>query len=97
MLNQYRVVPDRSGCYVLTTFTDEILYIGLSCSLHDRFQQHLSNPRMTKETTLGMAVWFYFEFCDENTLNRLERTWLNHFVSIDGSLPLLNKINSPLS
>jgi excinuclease UvrABC nuclease subunit len=43
-LTSFKAVPKDFGCYVLTTFDNHILYIGLSDSLHERFKQHLDNP-----------------------------------------------------
>jgi len=96
-LASYKSVPKVDGCYVLTTFDDNILYIGLSNNLHERFKQHLDNPEKTKPTTDGKAIWFYFTTYDKKNLPKLERTWLNQFETIHGRKPILNKINSPIS
>jgi excinuclease UvrABC nuclease subunit len=95
-LSSYKYVPKTSGCYVLTTFDENILYIGLTDSFFDRFQQHLNNPEKTNQTKNGKAVWFYFTEYDTNNLPRLERTWLNQYASIHGELPILNKVSSPI-
>ena len=96
-LTAYKLIPKSPGCYVLTTFDSEILYIGLSDNLYERFQQHLDNPEKTKPTKKGKAVWFYYIFFDPKNLPRLERTWLNQYLAVYGELPILNKINSPIS
>jgi excinuclease UvrABC nuclease subunit len=93
----FKSVPQESGCYVLTTFEDDILYIGLSDNLFDRFQKHLASPLKTNPTVKGKAVWFYFMKCRKTEINRLERTWINHYTAMLGHLPILNKINSPVS
>jgi len=86
-----------AGCYVLATFNNDIIYIGLSESLFGRFQQHLGNSEKTNPTKDGKAVWFYYTIYDTTNLAKLERTWINQFVAIHGQLPILNKINSPIS
>jgi len=95
-LSSFKLVPKVTGCYVLTTFENEILYIGLSDNLYDRFQQHLANPEKTNPTKEGKAVWFYYTIYDPTNLPKLERTWINHFVAVHGQLPNLNKVNSPI-
>lgn len=96
-LASFKSVPKDAGCYVLATFDNEILYLGLSDNLFDRFQQHLDNPDKTNPTKNGKAVWFYFTAYDKNNLPKLERTWINQFVAMHGQLPILNKVNSPIS
>lgn len=95
-LSSFKIVPKHSGCYILTTFSNEILYIGLTDNLYTRFQQHLNNPEKISPTKIGKAVWFYYLFYDVNNLPKLERTWLNQYVSNKGKLPILNKISSPV-
>ncbi len=93
----FKSVPHEDGCYVLTTFDDQILYIGLASDLNNRFKQHLDNPEKTNPTPEGKAIWFYFTAFNPKNLPKLERTWINQFMSINGRLPILNKINSPVS
>ena len=88
-----RFVPEKSGCYVLTTFSRDVLYIGLTNNLRRRMNEHLDNPDKTGETTLGRAVLFYWFESDE--LNKIERTWLNIHIQHEGAIPVLNKIYSP--
>lgn len=92
-----KYIPKEAGCYVLVTFDNNILYIGLTSDLSARYQQHLNNPGKTNTTKEGKAVWFYFMLYDSNNLPKLERTWINSFVAVHGSLPFLNKVNSPIS
>ena len=96
-LASFKSVPKEKGCYVITTYDDNILYIGLSENLNGRFQQHLDSPEKTNPTKEGKAVWFYFSTYDPKNLQKLERTWLNHFLSMHGRLPILNKVSSPIS
>lgn len=95
-LASFKSVPNKTGCYVLTTFDDDILYIGLSDNLFNRFQQHLDNPDKTNPTKEGKAFWFYFADYDPKNLPKLERTWLNQFTSKHGRRPILNKVDSPV-
>ncbi len=96
-LAAFKSVPKDAGCYALATFDNDILYLGLADNLFDRFQQHLINPEKTNPTKDGKAVWFYYTTYDKNNLPKLERTWINHFTAIHGQLPILNKVNSPIS
>lgn len=92
----YKSVPKDFGCYVLTTFNNDILYIGLATNLHSRFLQHLESSEKTNPTMDGKVIWFYYVFYDSGNLPKLERTWLNQYTNIHGRLPILNKINSPI-
>lgn len=96
-LVSFKAVPSSSGCYVLTTFDNDILYIGLTINLSTRFRQHLDDPDKTNSTSEGKAIWFYFTTFDPKNLPKLERTWLNQYASDHGKLPILNKVNSPTS
>jgi len=95
-LASFKLVPNQSGCYVLATFENDILYIGLSEHLNTRFQQHLNNIQKTSNTIDGKAIWFYYTLYDKNNLPKLERTWINQFTNEHGRFPILNKVNSPL-
>lgn len=95
-LSYFKSVPKESGCYILTTFDNDILYIGLTDNLFGRFQQHLDNPEKTNPTKEGKTFWFYYLKYNSENLQKLERTWLNQFDNIHGRLPILNKVNSPI-
>jgi excinuclease UvrABC nuclease subunit len=90
-------VPECSGCYVLTTFSKLVLYVGLATNLRTRMNQHLDDPEKTGETAFGRAVLFHWIEVDEVNLNRVERTWINIHCLEDGKNPVLNKIYSPVS
>ncbi len=87
-----RFVPDESGCYVLATFDEDVLYVGLATNLSRRMGQHLDSPEKVNATSLGRAVWFFWVRCDE--LNKVERTWMNMYAQHHGTFPVLNKIYS---
>ena len=91
--NRERFVPKKSGCYVLTTFSNVILYIGLAVNLRRRMNDHLDDPQKTAETSLGRAVLFHW--IESPDTNQVERTWMNIHNEHEGSLPLLNKLYSP--
>ena len=96
-LSSFRRVPVRSGCYVLTTSAEMILYVGLATNLSIRFQQHLDNPGKTKPTKEGRAYLFHYLECEGKNLNQLERSWLNQYAAKHGCRPVLNKADSPVS
>ena len=95
-LASFKLVPKVAGCYLLTTFDHDILYIGLSENLYERFQQHLNNSEKTNPTIDGKAIWFYFTIYDPKNLPILERTWLNQFNNKHSRRPILNKADSPI-
>ncbi|WP_338834113.1 GIY-YIG nuclease family protein [Bradyrhizobium septentrionale] len=90
-----RFVPDTPGCYVLTTFSGEVLYVGLTDNLRRRMDQHLDNPEKTGETKLGRAVVFHWVATSDTF--KVERTWMNIHIQHEGAWPLLNKMYSPTS
>jgi excinuclease UvrABC nuclease subunit len=71
-----KFIPNQPGCYILSTFDDEILYIGKSDNLRRRFGEHRASKEKTNLTTQGKAFWFYFMTCIEKDLYKIERTWL---------------------
>ncbi len=93
--NREKSVPDRAGCYALTSFTGEILYIGLATDLRRRFGQHLDSPHKTAATPLGVATFFYW--LETADIHKLERTWMNIHILAEGKLPVLNSVYSPTS
>ncbi len=93
--NRERFIARTSGCYVLATFEGVVLYIGLSTDLRRRFNEHLDSPEKTGLTEMGRAVFFYW--LETSETNKLERTWQNTHVQHDGVLPVLNRVNSPVS
>ena len=85
-------VPQKSGCYILASIYDDVIYIGRSVNLYQRMQQHLDNPRMTAQTTLGVASWFYFGLWDESELENVETQLLFNFKAAEGRWPPLNRM-----
>ena len=65
-------VPESSGCYVLTNINEEVIYIGQSLNLNRRMQQHLDTSRMTKTTSAGLAVWFYYGLLPPEKIEGIE-------------------------
>lgn len=95
-LTSYKQVPRSSGCYILSTYDNEILYIGLTKNLYNRFIKHLNTPEKINPTIDGRAIWFHYMVFDTQNLPKLERTWLNQFLIAHARFPILNKISSPL-
>ena len=88
-------VPAKSGCYVLTTALGHILYVGLATNLRGRFEQHLDNPEKTRPTPEGRALSFHW--LETKILEGTERGWLNSHELVEGRIPVLNKVHSPVS
>jgi hypothetical protein len=88
-----RFVPEKSGCYVLTTLAKTVLYVGLADNLRRRMNNHLDDPTKTGDTKFGRATFFYW--IESADINKIERTWMNIHLQQEGELPVLNKIYSP--
>lgn len=91
--NRERFIPDKPGCYVLTTFSGMVLYIGLTDNLRRRMGEHLDSPTKTAKTKRGRAVVFHW--METLDTNKVERTWMNIHIQHEGSWPELNKMYSP--
>ena len=95
--NKLKFLPEKEGCYVITNYSGDILYIGLTNNLKARYKQHLDTPKKVELTEIGIAYYFYYLIInDENKLNKFERGWLNHYELVEGKLPILNSKHSPL-
>jgi hypothetical protein len=95
--NCLRFVSEGAGCYVLTTFGDVVLYAGQAVNIRKRLNDHLDDPLKTVETPLGRAIFFYWLEYDNANLDKLERTWLNIHIDHEGTMPILNRVYSPVS
>jgi predicted GIY-YIG superfamily endonuclease len=93
--NRDHFVSEASGCYALTNFSKEVIYVGLAKNLRRRFNQHLDDQRKTAVTDLGKAILFWW--CETEDINKVERTWMNIHIQHEGKLPLLNNAYSPTS
>jgi len=92
-----KFIPQKYGCYVLTNFNNEILYIGLSDNLFQRVQKHLDSHEKNDLTKYGRAYWYYYmELDNEKQIYSTERGWLNLYELKHGELPPLNKNHSPI-
>lgn len=67
-----RFVPSTPGCYVLTTFERDVLYIGLTVNLRRRVNEHLDSFTKTQVTAHGRAVLVHWSETQET--NKVERT-----------------------
>jgi hypothetical protein len=94
-LSREAFIPNRAGCYVLTTFSGVVLYVGLAKNLRKRMRNHLDTPEKVNVTSAGKAILFYWYECAD--INKVERTWLNTHIEHTGCMPVLNKVFSPVS
>ena len=90
-----RFIPSTSGCYVLSTLDNDVLYIGLAKNLRRRFNQHLDNEQKTNVTELGAVIFFHW--LETEDITKVERTWMNIHEQKEGKLPILNSVFSPIS
>ena len=93
--NRERFIPTVSGCYVLATFELEVLYVGLTNSLRRRMNEHLDNESKRALTEKGRAIFFCW--LEGEDIARIERTWMATHLNQEGTLPVLNKVFSPVS
>ena len=90
-------VPTGPGCYVLTTFSETIIYIGRAINLQRRVEQHLDNPEKRQRTPWGVAYWVCIRQCPTNDIADLEIWWIEqHKLMTGGQLPYFNKIHPSL-
>ena len=91
-------LTSEKGCYVLTSFESEIIYIGLANNLQRRLLEHFDSEKGKVVTKYGKVFYVYFvELIKEVDLGKTERGWINQFEIINGELPPLNKVRSPVS
>jgi len=88
-------VPETYGCYIISNFNNEIMYIGKATNLRGRMTNHLDTPEKNKKTRLGKAYWFSYKISkNEFEISKLERGWLNDYELKNGELPIFNKIHA---
>lgn len=93
--SKQKIIPQSFGCYIISNFNNEIMYIGKATSLKNRFTNHLETEEKISKTYLGKAYWFSFRECkDAFEIAKLERGWLNEYVLNKGELPIFNKISA---
>jgi hypothetical protein len=90
-----RFIPETAGCYVLATFEQTVIYLGLAKDLRRRMSQHLDTPEKILLTPMGRAVLFFW--IEDDNINKIERTWMNMHIERHGALPVLNRMYSPTS
>ena len=95
-LRERNRVPNAAGCYVLTSAADDILYVGQSRFLHERFAQHYRDPTKTASTDYGVPARFWWRTCAPIELDGMERGWVGLFLVKEGRLPPLNEVYPPL-
>ena len=90
-------VPDKPGCYALVTYNGDVLYVGLATgSIKSRMGCHLDTEGKRKGTSLGVPFWFHYLVGDSKKVAAVERGWMNQAILLDGEMPALNKVYSPL-
>lgn len=93
--SQSKFLPEGAGCYVLAHFSGRILYVGLTNNLRRRIEEHLGNEEKSNKTDHGRAFFVYWRVTEDT--GRVERTWMASHMAVEGELPILNKIFSPVS
>lgn len=96
--SQLKCLPQALACYVLSSYDQEIIYIGQAEKLRQRLLQHFDSSKLTEITKFGKIFCaYYIELTELNEINTTERGWLIMHELETGSLPPLNKIHSPVS
>ncbi len=90
-----RTAPQNSGCYTLTAYEGEVLYIGQAIDICKRMEQHLEAGDKRRSTPWGVAFWLYYRLCDARDLNNLENGWFNEYLLKEGLMPFFNKMRPP--
>jgi len=95
--SHYPRVPAKPGCYVLTNFSGDVLYVGqATVSVCDRMGDHLDSNEKRAVGRSGAPYWFYYIVLAPAKIGPVERGWINQSILETGSRPPLNKIDSPL-
>ena len=88
-------VAKESGIYLLTNFSGDILYIGISVNLRRRFNEHIQSSKAFALTPKGKSFWFYYSLCHETQHRSLERGLLSQVELNEGKLPWFNQVRAP--
>jgi hypothetical protein len=95
--SHHALVPTLPGCYVLTNFSEEVLYVGQAkVSIRDRMGAHLDNEEKRAIGLMGAAYWFYYTIREPKDVGYIEGGWINQSILETGERPPINKIDSPL-
>lgn len=89
-------LPESAGCYAISAYGQEILYLGQSKNVHDRVRQHLDSGEKSGQTPWGLAFWLDYILCERQDLDNVERGWVMQYrLSNDGEFPYFNKVSPP--
>ena len=95
--SHHKTASIQAGCYVLATYNNDVLYVGLATkSIQSRMGSHLDTPAKRVGDTYGVPFWFYYVERAANEVGSIERGWMNQSILIDGKMPSLNKVYSPI-
>jgi hypothetical protein len=95
--SDHKAVPNQPGCYVLATYDNDVLYVGLATkSIRSRMGNHLDTPKKRGGADLGVPFWFYYIERPANEVSPIERGWMNQSILDDGKMPPLNVVYSPV-
>lgn len=95
--SHHKTAPPQAGCYVLATYDNEVLYVGLATkSIRSRMGSHLDTPSKRIGDSLGVPFWFYYIERPAAEVGPIERGWMNQSILDDGKMPPLNKVYSPI-
>jgi len=95
-LKERHRLPSSPGVYSLITLSGDILYIGLTGNLRQRFCDHLDDPKKRVRTSLGRVMWFAYREVETAGLEAYERGWLNLFEYQHAELPFFNTNHAPV-
>ena len=89
------LVPRCAGCYAITSFDDDILYIGKSIDLKRRFLEHINSSKNNTKVSICGLIWFYYYVADMKCISDIEKSWMKQHTEAHGQLPTLNILYAP--
>ena len=87
-LSEANFAPDGSGCFVVTTFSGDILSIGSSPNIRNCFRT--TGPRLKDTGLVGYRQPVFFHWRLATNPADLERAWLKRHKLAEDALPPLN-------
>lgn len=84
-------VPAASGCYALVSASGNVLYLGQSGNMRERFGDHVNDPDKRRSTPDGRATRFHYKALADR--QRTEESLLAQFRARERRLPYLHGQN----
>ena len=86
---QENFAHEGSGCYVITDFIGDILFIGTGANIRDSIILTLSSLEKPASVSYQNPGFFHWRLAMDPVA--LERVWLKRHTLAEGFLPVLNR------